>query len=160
MKKNNNGSELRKRAEEQHKKSGVAADIRCSEGELQHVVQELSIHQIELEMQSDELQHAKHQLEEALTQYTALYDYAPVGYLTLEGNSTIRKANITAEKLLGRDRALLIGDRFIRFVDHKERNRFNTFIERVFSQKEHLTLDLLLQDEEVAALLARPDHAS
>ena len=152
MKEDKNSSELQKRAGERFLKSGFAPDILCSEVELRRVVQELSIHQIELESQKEELQHAKNQLEEALTQYTDLYDYAPVGYLTLECNSTIRKANMTAEKLLGRDRTLLIGDRFIRFVDHKERIRFNTFIERVFSHKEHLTLELLLQDDEVSAL--------
>lgn len=152
MKEDENGSELQKRAGERFMKSGVAPDILFSEAELQRVVQEFSIHRIELEIQKEKLQHAKNQLEEALTQYTDLYDYAPVGYLTLERNSTIRKANMTAEKLLGRDRALLVGNRFIRFVDHKERIRFNTFIERVFSQKEHLTIDLLLQDEGVSAL--------
>jgi len=109
-------------------------------------VQELLIHQIELEMQREELQHSRDQLEEALSQYTDLYDFAPVGYMTLECNSTIRRANMTAEKILGIDRALLIGDRLIRFVDHTDRIRFNTFLERVFSHKEHLTLDLLLRD--------------
>ena len=152
MKKVNEGSELRKRAEERFLKSGAAPDIHSSKEELQDVVQELLIHQIELEMQREELQHSRDQLEEALSQYTDLYDFAPVGYMTLECNSTIRRANMTAEKILGIDRALLIGDRLIRFVDHTDRIRFNTFLERVFSHKEHLTLDLLLQDEEVAAL--------
>ena len=63
MKKDNSGAELRKRAEERHRNSGVAPDILCSEGELRRVVQELSIHQIELEMQNDELQDSRDKLE-------------------------------------------------------------------------------------------------
>ncbi len=66
MNKDNNCSELRKRAEERHRKSGVAVDILCSKAELQRVVQELSIQQIELEIQKEELQHSKNQLEEEL----------------------------------------------------------------------------------------------
>ncbi len=62
MKKVNEGSELRKRAELRFLKSGAVPDIRCSKEELQHVVQELLIHQIELEMQREELQHSRDQL--------------------------------------------------------------------------------------------------
>ncbi len=67
MKKDNNSSALRKRAVERFMKSGGATDILGSKAELQLVVQELSIHRIELEMKIEELQHSKNQLEEALT---------------------------------------------------------------------------------------------
>ena len=139
---------LRKQAEERLKKNGLNLDMLDSKEELQRIVHELSVHQIELEVQSEELQYSRDQFEEALAQYTDLYEFAPLGYLTLEPDSTIRKANLTAEKLLGIERALLIGVRFICFVDHNDRTSFNEFMEMVFSKKEHLTIELKLQDEE------------
>ena len=53
-----------------------------SKEELQRIVHELSVHQIELEVQSEELQYSRDQFEEALAQYTDLYEFAPLGYLT------------------------------------------------------------------------------
>ena len=139
---------LRQRAEERLKKNGLIPDMLSSKEELQRIVHELSVHQIELEMQKEELLHSRDQLEEALTKYTDLYDFAPLGYLTLSADSTILEANLTAAKLLGIDRALLIGDRCIRFVDHTDRNHFNTFMALVLSQHEHQTVELLVQNKE------------
>lgn len=96
---------LRQQAEEQLKKNGLIPDMLSSKEELQRIVHELSVHQIELEMQKEELLHSRDQLEEALTKYTDLYDFAPLGYLTLSADSTILGANLTAAKLLGIDRA-------------------------------------------------------
>ena len=139
---------LRQRAEERLKKNGLIPDMLSSKEELQRIVHELSVHQIELEMQKEELLHSRDQLEEALTKYTDLYDFAPLGYLTLSADSTILEANLTAAKLLGIDRALLIGDRCIRFVDHTDRNHFNTFMALVLSQHGHQTVELLVQNKE------------
>ena len=86
-------SELRRRAEECLKKSGVVPDVPISPAEFQRVVHELSVHQIELEMQQDELVCSRIGLEESLGKYTQLYDFAPVGYLTLGRESKIRQAN-------------------------------------------------------------------
>ena len=135
-------SELRSRAEEQLKKSRQAHDSSPSSEELPRLLHELSVHQIELEMQKEELQLSRDELQLALTQYTDLYDFAPLGYLTLACDSTIRKANLTAEKLLGKNRSLLLGDRFIHFIVHNDRSRFNKLMERVFSQKQHGSADL------------------
>ena len=73
---------------------------------------ELQMHQVELEMQNTELRQTRDQLEEALGQYTDLYDFAPVGYLTLDREGTISRVNFTAAGLMGLDRSRLVGRRF------------------------------------------------
>ncbi|MCX6925356.1 MAG: hypothetical protein NT154_19420 [Verrucomicrobia bacterium] len=57
---------------------------------------ELIVHQVELEMQNEELRRAQTEIESALGQYAGLYDFAPVGYLTLRPDSTIQKLNLSA----------------------------------------------------------------
>jgi len=76
---------------------------------LEGVVQELKLHQIELEMQNRELKEAQEDLEFSRNCYTALYDFAPVGYLTLDNKGIIREINLTGVKLLGIERKDLIG---------------------------------------------------
>ena len=126
---------------EQKKK---AIDFSSSPEEMQRVIHELAVHQIELEMQQDELLQTRAELEESLECYTDLYDFAPLGYLTLTREGTIRQVNLTATKLLGIERSLLIGDRFGRFVSPEGLPAFNDLLARVFSQREHPFCEVML----------------
>jgi PAS domain S-box-containing protein len=81
--------------------------------ELQH---ELMVHQIELEMQNDDLRRAQVILEESRDRYLDLYNFAPVGYLTLNRNGMIEEINLTGAALLGLERNKLIHRRFALFV--------------------------------------------
>ena len=69
--------------------------------DLQGLVHSLSVYQIELEMQNEELRRSREQLEQSRSEYAELYDFAPVGYLTFDGRGLITKANLTACGLLG-----------------------------------------------------------
>jgi hypothetical protein len=89
------------------------------------LIKELQIHQIELEMQNEELVQAREATEAALRQYTELYDFAPVGYFTLAGDGTISKANLYGAGLLGVDRGKLIHRRFDGFVADPSRKTFD-----------------------------------
>ena len=67
-------------------------------------------------MQNEELRQARDELETALEKYTDLYDFAPVGYFTLDRDGVIRAVNLTGAGLLGIERSRLLGRRFGLFV--------------------------------------------
>jgi len=77
--------------------------------EPQALLHELGVHQIELEMQNDELRHAHLELEVSRDRYAALYDNAPFGYLTIDRKGVIVECNLTAAALLRRDRIRVLG---------------------------------------------------
>ncbi len=92
--------------------------------DLAPILHELQVHQIELEMQNDELRRALAALEEGRDLYWALYDYAPSGYLTLEADGTIVETNLTAAALLGIETNRLVGRRISAFMDQPDADRF------------------------------------
>jgi hypothetical protein len=87
---------LRARAEDRLKAKASrsqAAGPHSAE-EMQRLVHELQVHQIELELQNDELQETRAELEVAAKVHSDLYDFAPVGYLTLDSDGVIQKVNL------------------------------------------------------------------
>jgi PAS domain S-box-containing protein len=96
----------------------------------QKLIQELEIHQIELELQNEELRKTRLKAEANLERYTELYDFAPVGYLTLSPEGLIREANLTVATLLGIERGKLVGQCLGRLV--ADLPAFNSFLEKVF----------------------------
>ncbi len=114
-------SDLRRRAEAAlAEKAGSAPDVsKLSSENVQRLIHELQVHQIELEMQNEELRRAQVALEESRDRYEELYDYAPVGYLTLDKNALILEANLSGADLLGMERGRLMNKPLTSFV-HKE----------------------------------------
>ncbi|MBI5484974.1 MAG: PAS domain S-box protein [Deltaproteobacteria bacterium] len=93
--------ELRQRAEEKAFIDASAFSKPLSPEETERLIYELRVHQIELEMQNEELHRTHHELAAAKDRYYDLYDLAPVGYLTLSSAGIIREANFCAATLLG-----------------------------------------------------------
>ncbi|MDD5723858.1 MAG: histidine kinase dimerization/phosphoacceptor domain -containing protein [Syntrophales bacterium] len=116
-------------------------------GETHRLVQELQIHQIELEMQNEELQRSRGEVEALLDQYTDLYDFAPVGYFTLDRDGTIRRVNLTGAQLIGLERGRLEGRRFGLFVSEADRPAFNSFLKKVFASETRETCEATLRRE-------------
>jgi len=87
-----------------------------SHEETQRTLHELQVHQVELEVQKDELCRTQHKLEIAHARYFELYDLAPVGYCTVNGKGSVLEANLTAAALLGVDRFALVGLPISRFI--------------------------------------------
>ena len=127
-------------------------DISNSPEEMQRIIHELAVFQIELEMQQDELLQTRLELEESLDCYTELYDFAPLGYVTLDREGRIRKVNLSASKILGVDRSHLTGDRLGGFIATEELPIFNAMLTRVFSTRDHGSCDVRLQRDETSSL--------
>jgi PAS domain S-box-containing protein len=93
--------------------------------EVGRLVHELQVHQIELEMQNDELRRTQAELDAARARYFDLYDLAPVGYVTLSKHSLILEANLTAATLLGVTRSALIKQPLTRFVFPEDQKMYH-----------------------------------
>ncbi|MCX6179997.1 MAG: ATP-binding protein [Chlorobiales bacterium] len=131
-----NLSALRSLAEERLKlKQKSITDLCSSPEEMLQMFFELEVHQIELEVQRDELLQSRMQLEESLERYSKLYDFAPLGYLTLAGDSKILEANLTAAKMLGIDRSLLQGTALTAFIIAEDLPVVNAMIDDVFNNR-------------------------
>jgi PAS domain-containing protein len=115
-----------------------------NETDAKKLVHELQVHQIELEMQNEELQKAYQIAETALRDYTLLYDLAPMGYISLESDGTISELNFTAADMLGERRYSLIKSKFKLFVSDESKEVFDGFLKKVFSGKNKEMCDLVL----------------
>ena len=101
-------TDLRDRAEALLREKGAAADRPIKEADLRRVLHELQVHQIELELQNEELRQAQAELDAARARYFDLYNLAPVGYCTVSEQGLILEANLTAAALLGLARSALV----------------------------------------------------
>ncbi len=110
---------LRRKAEALLRQEPVTpATASCAESldTLQATVHELRVHQIELELQNEELRRTQFDLDVARSRYFDLYDLAPVGYCTIDERGLILEVNLTAATLTGVARAVLVGRPFSSFV--------------------------------------------
>ena len=92
------------------------------------LLHELQVHQIELEMLNDQLRHSQIDLENSRDKYMDLYDYAPIGYLTLASNGTISTINLTGAALLGVERSKLNKQCFSAFIHIEDRDRWHRLL--------------------------------
>ena len=92
------------------------ADSGLSPEATQQVLHDLRVHQLELELQNEELRRVHHELETSRARYFDLYDLAPIGYLTLTESGVIQEANLKAAELLGEARSELVGQPLTRFI--------------------------------------------
>jgi PAS domain S-box-containing protein len=117
------------------------------------LMHELLVHKIELEMQNEELRRAYAELEEARDRYVDLYEFAPVGYVTISRDGLVSEINLTGSALLGVDRAKLINRRFSLFVAPDDRDRwhrlFLSMMEHAEGDKQSFGLDMTGADGSV-----------
>lgn len=137
-------AELRDRAEKRLKRRATEVAGSGSDAETQRLVHELQVHQIELEMQNEELRESRAQVEAALGGYTDLYDFAPVGYFTLSVDGTIRGVNLPGARLLALERSRVIGGRFRTLVSEDARPIFDSWLEQVFATRDKQTCAVAL----------------
>jgi PAS domain S-box-containing protein len=113
-----------------HGGSGGRNPLRASalESDAQRLVDELRVHQVELELQNEELRATRHALEESLRRYTELFEFAPIGYAVVGADASIRELNFAAARLLGLDRAAAVGRRLDAFVAGVHAAAFTRFL--------------------------------
>jgi len=110
----------------------------------QRLLHELHVHQIELELQNEELQRIQTELEASRILYRDLYDQAPIGYCTLDENGLILQANLTAATLLGEAREVLVKKPFRRFIATDNQDTFNHYSQQLDSTEGLHTCDLCM----------------
>ena len=112
-------NKLRTKAEAKiRERSNVLQNLTLEESK--SLLHELEVHQVELEMQNEELREAQHRLEEVRDQYTDLFDFAPIGYLVLNEKAIIKNINLTACDLFGIERSFIIEKPFSAYITNGE----------------------------------------
>lgn len=146
-------SELRCRAEEKLKLK--SAGINRPVEETPRLLHELQVHQIELEMQNAELDEAKNELERILEKYTDLFDFAPIGYYTLDHGGTISAVNLAGASLLGIERNRLLGRRIGLFVTEEYRTAFADFLAKIFISSVKKSCEVIFLKEDNSTLFVQ-----
>ncbi len=134
---------LRRRAQARLKSRTASAE-KISPEEAQVLLQELQVHQVELEMQNEEIRRTQAELETALARYTDLYDFAPVAYFTLDDRGWILEANLTAARLLGTERRRLVQQPLALFIRPEDKQKFQAALIAVIQGQPAPPLDLNL----------------
>jgi PAS domain S-box-containing protein len=140
-------TELRHQAEEllRTTKRDVAA---MPVKDVQRLVHELQVHQIELEMQNDELRRTQMELEASRDRYLDLYDFSPVGHLTMDTHGTIVEANLKIVAMLGHPRKELIGQSVARFFASEDQDIVHRHYQEVLKTGTPQTCELHLGEND------------
>ena len=160
-------TDLRRRAEQRLRKKSAPAKAPSRADDPGRLLHELQVHQVQLEMQNEDLRRSQALLSATVAEYTALYDFAPVGYFTLDRQGHITRANLAGAKLLGHDRASLVGFRFAAFIAGDDCTAFIEILQQAADAQAQLTREIGLvaredQPPRIALLQARlsPDGMS
>jgi len=124
---------LRRNAEELLKKKQIRLEKLSIETDAIKLLHELQVHQIELEMQNEELIKVNETAELALKKYTMLYDFAPMGYFTLDPDGNICELNFTGAEMLDDKRFSLVNSNFKLFITEGSRPVFDKFFSKIYS---------------------------
>ncbi len=150
---------LRQLAEERAQQQPVDAAALSPE-DIQKTFHELQVHQIELEMQNEELRRIQVELEEARARYFDLYDLAPVGYLTINEKELILEANLTAASLLAVTRRALVRQPLSHFIFKEDQDNYFLHRNQLFETGEPQTCELRLSKNDGTIFWAQLDAAA
>ncbi len=143
MKKTESAKELRRKAEEKI----ASQPVFNGEIDSKRLLHELQVHQVELEMQNEELRQTQNNLAESRDHYADLFDFAPIGYVTLDSKGMITSANLTVATFLRVERSQLVGQWFMQFIVAVSLPAFADFLEMIFLNPGKQTCELSLSIE-------------
>jgi PAS domain S-box-containing protein len=121
----------------------------------EQLIQELQIHQIELETQGEELRRIQRELEKSRYQYIDLYEFAPVGYLSLNEKTIVTKANLTAATLLGVERSTLIDHGFGLYIVSEDLRKWDQYVIAIMGSGEKQTITIMMRRGDGSTFPAR-----
>lgn len=127
--------DLRELAENIHKHR-LSDRLEIPAEKLNELVHELEVHQIELELQNEQLRDAQERLEQSNAEYRRLFDHAPVAYLTLNRHGVVVRANVRAAQELERDKGKLSNKPFVLFLAGDQHSKFFNHLEDTFESRE------------------------
>ena len=131
-----------------------------SEDEVRRLVYELRVHQAELETQNEELRVAQAELGLSRDRFNDLYDFAPVGYVTIDLEGNIREANLTLVHMLGIERRRLVGGKLSRFVGRESQDTLHQHLQEVRAGSQPTPrFELTLRRADGTTLFAQLDSA-
>lgn len=143
----------------------LGADATVLHERLERLEHELHVHQTELRLQMEQLIQSNADLERARDEYQDLFDFAPIGYVTLDRSSLIVRANLTASQQFAQQREALLRRRFTAFVAPQHATTFALFLRRVFDTSEKQAVEVALLDAKgesffakIEAIATRDEH--
>jgi PAS domain S-box-containing protein len=146
--------ELRKRADKilqsQRAKPGQLADR-----DTDKLIHELQVHQIELELQNDELRTAQEKTLETLAKYSDLFDFAPIGYFTVDTNGLVLEVNLTGADLLGVERTNLLKTPLTHYIAGEDQDVFYLHRRKVFETRSRQVCEIRLKRKDGTGFHAR-----
>jgi PAS domain S-box-containing protein len=145
---------LRQEAERRLQDEPVAVED-MSADEVTALVHELRLHQVELQIQNEELRRAQAELEESRSQYGDLFDFAPIGYLVFDPDGVVVQANLTAATMLDVERDRLVGQPFVLCVAEHNRDAWRSHYTALFKTGAPQESEMELQRRDHAFLVVR-----
>ncbi|ASB47891.1 hypothetical protein [Alkalitalea saponilacus] len=127
-----NIQKLREKAEKKLNETRKTKNGELNTIDVNKLLHELQVHQIELEMQNEELQQAYKAAEKALKKYTTLFDFSPMGYFSLDSDGSICDLNFTGANMLEERRFSLINSNFKLFIADESKPIFNDFFGKLY----------------------------
>ncbi len=153
-KKVTDASKLRQRAKETLKKASVDNDypVKFSTDEMKTLIYDLDIYQIELEMQNHELKRSQAELEIERARYFDFYNTAPVGFFNINEQELILECNLTAAKMLGKNRTDIIKQPITRFIMEEDQDIYYLYNKQFFEPNNPQGCDLRMLKNDGSAL--------
>jgi PAS domain S-box-containing protein len=121
------------------------------------LLHELQVHQVEVDLQDEELRRSRLELETALNRHAQLYDSAPAGYFTVDGDTVVSELNLTGAALLGYEPDYLRGRPLDSFLTPDSARDVKRMLERAVDGAADALADLQFRRQDGTALRA---HAS
>jgi PAS domain S-box-containing protein len=154
---------LRERAEQQVNRCTIDVDL-MDVDEVRRILHELQVHEVELEMQNEELRTTQQELERVKQKYVDLFDYAPIGYVSLDQQGVVQEANLTMANMLGKVRSQVRGKQLYDFVIESDKDLLFQCLRKAFRSMRETSTELRLitgrGDEIFVQIGCKPTHGS